>query len=114
MTGYPLCRDTVTVYRLQDGAVCRQVEQGCFFGWQDTLTEEVRGHRQVRTFYLVMPGSPQRIFPGDRVMAGEGPVITSEDWDGFVPAAVEGLCQVQYASPHFWRGKLCHTEAGRK
>lgn len=114
MTGYPLCRSTVTVYRLEKGQVHRQVEEGCFFQWQDRLTEDVRGSHWDRTFYLVMPGSHQRVFPGDRVMAGEGPAVTPEAWDGFVPAAVEGLCQVQYACPHYWRGKLCHTEAGRK
>ena len=114
MTGYPLCRTMVTVYRLRDGQVQRQVEDGCFYQWQDVLEENVQGQRRVRKFYLVMPGSPQRVFPGDRVLLGEGPQISAGEWDSFVPSVVPTLSQVQYACPHYWHGKLCHTEAGRK
>ena len=107
---YPLCDQTVTVYRPEGKAVQRQVLHGCYFQWTQRLVWEATGYRQERAFLLVVPGQELRVFPGDRVLPGEGPQVA--DWDGFVPERVEGLVQVGWVKPCYLEGKLCHTEAG--
>lgn len=104
---YPLCDQTVTVYR-QDEAP--QVLRGCWFQWTDRHLRDVSGTRTVREFLLVVPGKELRIFPGDRVLPGEGP--RQVDWQTFLPELVEGLVQVAWVKPCYWEGTLCHTEAG--
>ena len=109
---YPLCDRTVSVYRLENGVVSRQVVHGCYFQPEELLVTEDLGCRQKRKFLLVLPGETQRIFPGDRVLAGEGPTVSADQWVRFVPALVPGLVQVGYVKPCYWQGALCHTEAG--
>ena len=108
---YPLCDQTVTLYRAAEDQVLRQVVHGCFFQQQDTLQTDGSGSRLQRGFLLVMPGQARRVFPGDRVMAGEGPIVSREQWDLFIPALVPGLSQVGQVKPCYWQGRLCHTEA---
>ena len=108
---YPLCDRTVTVYRQTQEQVLRQVVHGCYFQQSDTLQTDAAGSRRKRAFLLVMPGSVQRVFPGDRVMAGEGPTVSTQQWARFIPALVPGLSQVGQVKCCYWQGKLCHTEA---
>lgn len=110
---YDLCNQTVTLYRNLGDRILRTVTQG-FYRWEDVLTEKVGVERLVRKFLLILPGAKQGVFPGDRVFAGEGPEISLEAWDSFVPQVVPGLSQAAYAIPWYWDGVIVHTEAGRK
>lgn len=111
---YPLCRQTVTVYRLTPEGVSRQVIQDCFYSYQTGENTDEWGERQKTTFLLVVPGEVQRLCIGDRVYDGVGPEITAQQWQSFLPVHVPGLSQVEYLRPCFLNGSLCHTEAGRK
>ena len=105
---------TVTVYRLTEDGIQRQELENCFFVWEDTLREDEVGKHTERKFRLITPGPEQSVFTGCRVLPGSGPEITLEQWNGFIPAKVAGLCEVAYASPRYFCGQLSHTEAGRK
>ena len=111
---YDLCRDVVTVYRLQDGGVLRQVLEDCLLTWEEQTVTDVYGTRKGTEFLLIHPGKTQEVFPGDRVFAGIGPEISKEEWGGFIPAAVPGLGQVSYVRLYRWDGKLQHIEAGSR
>ena len=106
---YPLCNQTVTVYR-PDGT--RTVLQNCYYQFLDCPTEGVSDASFHRKFLLIAPGEKQRVFAGDKVFDGIGP--ENIDWDTFLPVNTPGLCQVAYAQGWYWDGKHCHTEAGRK
>lgn len=110
---YDLCDRTVTVYHKEGDTIRRIVTQG-FYHFEDCVTENDGVAQFFRKFLLILPGSCQQIFPGDRVFDGEGPEITPEGWDGFVPSLVPGLSQAAYATPWYWEGAIVHTEAGRK
>ena len=111
---YGLCRDTVTVYRLEGEQVSRQVLENCFLTWEEQSVTDIYGTRKGTEFLLIHPGKTQAVFPGDRVFAGEGPQITKEDWGSFIPAAVPGLGQVSYVRLYRWDGQLQHCEAGSR
>lgn len=111
---YDLCRDAVTVYRLQDGGVLRQVLEDCLLTWEEQTVTDVYGSRKGTEFLLIHPGKTQEVFPGDRVFAGIGPEISKEEWGGFIPAAVPGLGQVSYVRLYRWDGELQHIEAGSR
>ena len=108
MVSYDLCRQTVTVYRMERGQLQRLVVPGCYYAYEDASELGVFQ----RKFLLVMPGACQRVFPGDRIYDGEGPMEV--DWRQFVPAGVPGLSEVAYVRPWFWEGAIAHVEAGRK
>lgn len=110
---YPMCCQTVTVYRKEGSAVTRRVARDCYYRYEDALTEDEQGQRFVRRFLLIQPGElPLR--PGDRVLEGEGPEVTAAQWEGFVPVNVPGLSQAAYATAWRLSGQVCHWEAGRK
>lgn len=111
---YSLCNQTVTIYHPEAGRILRQVVAGCYLHWQQKRQRDALGEQLQAPFLLVMPGGAQRVFLGDRVMAGVGPEITPQQWGSFLPATVPGLGEVHYVSPYFWEGKLCHVEAGQK
>ena len=111
---YPLCDRTVTLYRLEKGQVQRQVVEGCYYFWQTKLVKDLQGQRQDTKFLLVMPGSCQRIFVGDRVFDGVGPHITAQDWHRFLPSQVTGLGEVSYVRACRWDGEISHIEAGNQ
>ena len=96
---FPLCEQTVTVYRLEDGQVQRTVVDNCFYRWEDVAEDSFS-----RRFLLVVPGAFS-VKLGDRVLPGEGPETV--DWVKFVPAAVEGLGQVGYVKRY-----PTHVQAG--
>ncbi len=108
-----LCQ-TVTVYRKTDAGIVRVEIPGCFLHWQEKAEFTQSGERKERKFLLVQPGTEQLVFPGDRVWEGDGPVVTEENWDIFIPALIPGLGEVNYAATYYWQGQFCHTEAGRK
>ena len=108
---YPLCDRTVTVYRLREGSVQRQVFDGCYFQRTDKLAADSRGLRKERSFLLILPGEKE-IYPGDRIYEGEGPAVTASDWQDFIPENQPALVVAQYTKPFRWNGELCHTEAG--
>ena len=113
MMSYPLCRQTVTLYRKQGNEILRQVIHGCFYRYEDRLEENVRGLEFCRKFLLIVPGQTP-LYLGDRVLEGEGPELTLSQWDSFLPATVPGLSQADYVAPGIWQGEVCHWEAGRK
>ena len=113
MFPYPMCQQTVTVYRKVGDAVVRRVAKNCYYRFEDCLTEDQQGLRFCRKCLLIQPGR-EALRPGDRVLEGEGPVITADRWDTFLPAAVPGLSQLAYAAPWHWEGEIQHWEAGRK
>ena len=112
MLDYSLCNQTVTVYRMGQDGLQRQVLDGCHYVWEDHISPEAPGGQPERKFLLIAPGSLQRVFVGDRIFNGEGPETV--DWQSFLPINVPGLSIVQYACACRWGGDVCHTEAGRK
>ena len=110
---YPMCCQTVTVYRRSGGQVQRYVRQGCYYRWEDCVFESEQGDRPVRKFLLIQPGADP-VRPGDRIFGGEGPAVTVQDWEDFLPVRVPGLSEAAYAAPWYWEGRICHWEAGRK
>lgn len=109
---YSLCDRTVTVYRVGNGKLQRLVVEGCYYVYEDVELCDVLGKRMERRFLLIMPGSCQRVFRGDRIYDGIGPEAVN--WQEFIPAKVAGLSEVAYVRPSFWGGDVCHVEAGRK
>ena len=106
---YPLCDQTVTVYRLKDGQVCRQVLHGCYFQLQER--KKPADERPLREFLLVVPGNAQRVFPGDWVVPGEGPRVSATQWAAFLPVHNRDMVVVGQVRNCYWEGTLCHTEA---
>ena len=98
---FPLCEQTVTVYRAENGQLLREVVEGCFYRWEDVADDGFQ-----RRFLLVVPGD-FAVKLGDRILPGIGPAQV--DWMRFVPAAVEGLGQVGYVKRY-----PTHTQAGYK
>ena len=103
---YPLCDQTVTIYRLDGDKVLRRVAENCFFRWQHRLRQDEQGLRSQRRFLLIQPGE-NPIYPGDKIMPGIGPEVGSADWEKLSDCAVAA-----YAEPNYWQGKICHWEAG--
>ena len=110
---YSLCCQTVTVYRRTEEGIQRTVIPGCYLQWQEELDEDGIRIRDEHKFLLIQPGE-NPIYPGDRIFDGEGPILTVQDWEGFLPVRVPGLSETAYAQPWYWQDKLCHWEAGRK
>lgn len=109
---HSLCNQTVTVYRNDNGSLQRFVAEDCHYVWEDVTVTDVAGTRFERRFLLIMPGSRQRVFPGDRIYNGVGPEAVN--WREFIPVKVEGLSETAYVRPRWWGGEICHVEAGRK
>lgn len=109
---YPLCNRTVTIYRYDQGNVQRYVVSGCFYRWQICQEEKNEGIRQDTKSLLVIPGEAFMPQVGDRVFDGIGPEAVN--WEAFLPALVSGLSELNYVTPQYWQGKICHTESGRR
>lgn len=109
-----LCNQTVTVYRRTDTEISRTVYKKAFFDFKKTVSVDKVGTDHSTSFLLVIPGSNQAVYPGDKVLLGTGPEITSGDYwfKEFIPSKVDGLAVVKYADPKYWNGQLVHTEAG--
>lgn len=111
---YSLCDQTVTLYHKQGNTVTRQVIEGCYYSWQEKQTEDEYGIRRETLCQLILPGDIHRVSIGDRVYGGIGPEIGIGDWHTFLPVTVTGLSEINYVSPCYWAGEICHIEAGRK
>ena len=108
---YPLCDQTVTVYR-QDQGVQRFVVEGCFYRHREALVEIAEGVRREKTCLLVVPGEKFLPRVGDRICAGVGP--EQVEWESLLPVYVPTLTELNYVEPQYWMGNICHIEAGRK
>lgn len=111
---YSLCDRTVTIYRRHGDEIVRQVAEACYYSWKEVQRIDERGCRKDTICLLLIPGDAQKVFVGDRVFDGIGPEVSAQDWAAFIPVKVAGLTQISYVQPHYWDGKLCHVEAGRK
>lgn len=117
---YTLCRQTVTVYRLEERSVTRQVFPRAFFehrrsrslNYSQNQSLSRVGPREAGSFLLVIPGQTQTVFPGDKVLLGEGPELSAGEWAAFIPSRIPGLAVVTWAEPKYWNGRTVHTEAG--
>ena len=114
---YSLCRQTVTVYhpqkdsRGQISAVDVHTYQG-FLDFKKVRNVEKTGSSEATSFLLVIPGDRQTVYPGDKVLLGEGQPIPPEEWKDLIPSKVAGLCVVKYADIKYWGTQIVHTEAG--
>ena len=110
-----ICNQTVTVYRKLGETFTRTVyEENAFFDFKKTVSVDKLGATEATSFLLVIPGSEQAVYPGDKVFLGTGPEISSGDFwaKEFIPSKVNGLVVVKYADPKRWNGEIVHTEAG--
>ena len=116
LNDYSLCRDTVTVYHEEDGAVTRAVHPRAFLGSKKTENVDRTGSSEANGFLLVIPGSTQACRVGDKVMLGEGPQVPPGDvmawWRTLIPTKVDGLVVVKHVEVKRWDGAIVHTEAG--
>ena len=103
---YSLCNMTVTVYHRE--GLTRQVMENVHYEWTDR--REVTGgvEQRSRGFLLVIPGDSP-IYPGDKVLLGIGPEVTS--WQALAVENTPTLGVVTSVQPRYYGGKLCHTEA---
>lgn len=110
---YRMCNQTVTVYHKDGDTITRTVHGNAFFDFKKTRNVDKTGSREVNAFLLVIPGSVQTVFVGDKVLKGVGrEVSTRDEWAAFIPTKVPGLMVVSYADPKYWGDRLVHTEAG--
>ena len=116
---YDLCTDTVTVYHREmdaDGKVTgyrTTVHGKAFFDNQKNLSVSKTGTKDGNAFLLVIPGDRQTVFPGDKVIRGVGPQVTTrEQWADMIPEKVADLAVIKTVNVKYFAGKICHTEAG--
>lgn len=110
---YSLCKQTVTVYRKEGDEYIRKVYDKAFLDYKKTQSVDKTGSREANSFLLVIPGSVQTVFVGDKVYDGVGPEIADKEaWKTFIPVNVAGLVVVSYADAKKWNGQIVHTEAG--
>lgn len=107
----PLCDTPVTIYHRQGDTVTKRTEPACFYHYEDRLVPDGQGLGFVRKFLLIQPGE-NPIYPGDKILAGEGPDVTSDSWDTFLPENTPTLSVVTYASGRYFAGEIRHWEAG--
>lgn len=99
---YPLCTQTVTIYRKSAGGILRQVLSGCGYFPKTVLHQRDVGHRKSADFLLIVPGD-REIFPDDRVIEGEGPVFTR--WAELYDVPLIGSVKT-----FRWGNDVCHRE----
>ena len=108
----PVCDQTVTIYRKEDGKVLRWVVKGCYFQYESAQSWEAYGENRQRPFQLILRPCCKRPQFGDRILPGIGPEEVV--WEEFLPCTTEDLVEVAYVIPWYWDGQLHHVEAGRK
>lgn len=110
---YEKCDQTVTVYHRDGEQIRRKVYRNAFYDLKSAQSVGKVGESGQNTFLLVIPCVEQTVFKGDKVLLGEGAEITTcEEWAALIPAKVDGLSVVRYVDCKYWRGKMCHLEAG--
>ena len=93
----------ITVYRCNNGVVQRQVLDHCCLRVTGRLHD-------TNMFCLIAFSDRQSVFPGDRILPGEGPEVI--DWERFIPSLEPELLVVTHATPYYFEGNHHHTEAG--
>lgn len=111
---YNLCTDTVTVYHKDGQTIRRAVHNRAFFDHKKTVNVDKTGSAESSGFLLVIPGDAQTVWPGDKIIRGEGPEVTAETYAHFIPGKVPGLVVADYVDVKYWAGQIVHTEAGGK
>ena len=97
---YAFCDQTVTVYRMQGNALTKIVLSGCYLEvGQGRKPENARPQWD---FLLIVPGSEQRVFPGDLLVPGIGPEQLGP---------VDHPLVVGHIKSYYWEGRLAHIEA---
>lgn len=107
-----LFKQTVTVYRKEGDKITRSVHKNAFFEFKKTQNVDKTARKEANSFLLVIPGSVQSVFVGDKVFEGTGPDVAAAEWSAFNPKEVPNLVVVSYADPKKFNGVLVHTEAG--
>lgn len=110
---YSKCNQTVTIYHKDGGTYTSIVISNAFLDFKKNQNVDKTGSREANSFLLVIPCSSQCVFAGDKVLLGVGPeVATREAWSELIPSTTAGLAVVKYVDPKYWRGAMCHVEAG--
>lgn len=110
---YRMCKQTVTVYHRDGDSYTRTVHDKAFLDFRKNQTVDKMGSKESNSFLLVVPGSIQTVFVGDKVMLGEGPeVATREAWAALIPSTTPGLVVVKFVDPKYWGTQMVHVEAG--
>lgn len=117
---YSLCNQTVTLYRadMRQKTVTRAVLRGASYNARRNHNVEKTGSTAANSFLLVIPQSTARygedytLGVEDKVLLGEGPQVSYEEWATFLPSHHAGLCAVKYIDVKYWQGAVCHVEAG--
>lgn len=134
---YSKCNQTVTVYHVDKtgGAIMyrKTIIAGAFLDFRKNANVEKTGATESNAYLLVIPqgvGGKAFVLPqayaalddktdkytleaGDKVLLGEGAdIATSTDWAALLPSNTDGLVMVKYVDPKYWRGEICHVEAG--
>ncbi|MBQ3000388.1 MAG: hypothetical protein IJD63_01425 [Oscillospiraceae bacterium] len=104
MMDYPLCNQTVTVYRKVGEEVHRYEYTGCHLQRKAVAVRDGFGTFLNWEFFLIVPGDRQ-VMAGDRVVAGRG--MTGQKWGDLGSAMSVG-----YAKPYILDGRIVHWEAG--
>ena len=126
---YPLCTMTVTVYHTTFNPFeCRRaVLEGVHYETRRTVAVDKTGAAHSAGYLLIIPQKTAArvsptvdtgmdgtyvLQPGDRVVAGEGPEITTrEEWAALLPSDYDGTT-VTWVEQKYWHGQPCHVEAG--
>lgn len=126
---YPLCTMTVTVYHTTFNPFeCRRaVLEGVHYETRRTVAVDKTGAAHSAGYLLIIPQKTAArvsptvdtgmdgtyvLQPGDRVVAGEGPEITTrEEWAALLPSDYD-VTTVTWVEQKYWHGQPCHVEAG--
>lgn len=131
--GYEFCDQVVTLYHVEYHPEfrCRRIVfHGAYFDSREVLSQDVVSQSKERRCFVLLPcgnGRPDWIEsgmamplnenkftlePGDRILRGEGPEITTrQQWSGFIPVNISGLAVVKEVSAKEWKGVVRHVEA---
>lgn len=109
---YSLCDQTVTIYRMAQGQLIRQVTDGALLTVEYEQTPGVSGEEYTVHCHVILAGEDACLLPGDRIMQGIGPELSPAEWGQFLPVRVPGLAQLERVKPFYWQGRQCHVEGG--
>lgn len=111
---YALCTQTVTVYHRDKatGEITQHTYEGVYFGRGKTQNTAKEGTREESATLLIIPGDAAQIFPGDKVIEGEGTRISSaEAWARAIPSTTPGLVVIRSVHPVKYQDRVVHIEA---
>lgn len=111
---YALCTQTVTVYHRdkEAGEITHHTYEGVYFGRGKTQSTVKEGAREESATLLIIPGDAAQIFPGDKVIEGEGTrIATAEAWARAIPSTTPGLVVIRSVHPVKYQDRVVHIEA---